>query len=431
MNLKLNNPMKFVTIVLICLLNLSGKSQDGGILFINGIIHCGNGTVYNNGVLGIKAGKIDLVADGSVVKINRSSYVQIIDLQNQHVYPGFIAMNSSIGLKEIDAVRATLDYAETGDINPHVRSMPAFNTDSKIIPTVRSNGVLTVQATPQRGTIPGASSIFYLDGWNWEDALLKADDGIHLNWPEYPQRKPENDTVKLSKTHQKQREILAFFEEAKAYSNNPNQPEKNLRFEAMRGLFNGSKILYLHCNQMRDIVDAVQMTQKTGISKRVIVGGVESYKVTQLLKDAQIPVVLPRLHRLPDFNDQATDWPYRLPALLADSGVKVILSYDGDMEAMGTRNLGFVAGTAAAYGVEKEMALQMITLFAAQALGIDRVTGSLEVGKSADFFVSTGDALDMRTSSVKNAFIKGKEIDLDNHQKSLHNKYLNKYGQPK
>lgn len=420
--------MKKIILALICLLIKTANAQEGSILFVNGIIHCGNGTVYNNGVLGIKNGKIELVADGSVVRIDRTTYSKIIDLQNKHVYPGFIAMNSSIGLREIDAVRATLDYSETGDLNPHVRALPAFNTDSKIIPTVRSNGVLTVQATPQNGTIPGTSSVFHLDGWNWEDALLKSDDGIHLNWPEYPLRKPESDSNKVVKSLLKQQEIFRLFEEAKAYSKSENILEKNLRFEAMRGLFNGTKILFIHCNQMRDIVDAVQMTEKMGISRRVLVGGIESYKVTGLLKKSDIPVVLPRLHRLPDYNDQATDWPFRLPSILADSGIKVILSYDGDMEAMGTRNLGFVAGTAAAYGVDKEKALQMITLFPAQAMGIDQITGSLEVGKSADFFVSAGDALDMRTSAVQYAFIQGREISLDNHQKSLHQKYLNKYG---
>ena len=420
--------MKKILIALICFFIKTANAQEASILFVNGIIHCGNGTVYNNGVLGIKQGKIDLVADGSVVKIDRTAYSKIIDLENQHVYPGFIAMNSSIGLREIDAVRATLDYAETGDLNPHVRALPAFNTDSKIIPTVRSNGVLTVQATPQNGTMPGTSSVFYLDGWNWEDALLKSDDGIHLNWPEYPQRKPESDSTKVGKSVQKQQEIFRLFEEAKAYSKSENILEKNLRFEAMRGLFNGTKTLFIHCNQMRDIVDAIQLTEKMGIPKRVLVGGVESYKVTGLLKKSGIPVVLPRLHRLPDYNDQATDWPFRLPSILADSGIKVILSYDGDMEAMGTRNLGFVAGTAAAYGVDKEKALQMITLFPAQAMGLEQVTGSLEVGKSADFFVSTGDALDMRTSAVKFAYIQGREISLENHQKSLHQKYLNKYG---
>ena len=420
--------MKKILISIICLLAITASAQDANVLFVNGIIHCGNGTLYNNGVLGIKNGKIDLVADGSLVKIDRSAYSKVIDLQNQHVYPGFIAMNSSIGLREIDAVRATLDYAETGELNPHVRAMPAFNTDSKIIPTVRSNGVLTVQATPQNGTIPGTSSIFYLDGWNWEDALLKADDGIHLNWPEYPQRKPEGDTAKVGKSLQKQQEIFSLFEEAKAYSKSEKIDEKNLRFEAMRGLFDGSKILYIHCNQMKDIVDAIQLTEKMKIPKRILVVGIESYKVTELLKKSSIPVVLPRLHRLPDYNDQATDWPFRLPSILADSGIKVILSYDGDMEAMGTRNLGFVAGTAAAYGLDKEKALQMITLFPAQAMGIDQITGSLEVGKSADLFISSGDALDMRTSAVQSAYIQGIKINLDNHQKSLHQKYLNKYG---
>jgi imidazolonepropionase-like amidohydrolase len=253
------------------------------------------------------------------------------------------------------------------------------------------------------------------------------DDGIHLHWPEYPQKRPDADTVKSTKTLQKQQEIIAFFEEAKAYSNNPNPSEKNLRFEAMRGLFNGGKVLYLHCNHTKDIVDAVQMTEKTGVQKRVLIGGIEGYKVAGLLRKSNIPVVLPRIHRLPDYQDQATDWPFRLPAALADSGIKVILSYDGDMEAMGTRNLGFVAGTAAAYGLGKEGALQAITLNAAKILGVADKTGTLEVGKDANIVISEGDILDMKSSIVTDAFIQGRAVVITSKHKQLYDRYKHKY----
>jgi imidazolonepropionase-like amidohydrolase len=160
----------------------------------------------------------------------------------------------------------------------------------------------------------------------------------------------------------------------------------------------------------------------------VLVGAHEAYKKTALIKSFNVPVVLSRLHRLPDYTEQATDWPFRLPALLKDSGITVALSYTGDMEAMGTRNLAFTAGTAAAYGCSAEEALQMITLNPAKILGIDNYTGSIEVGKNADFFISEGDALDMRTCKIFRACITGKVLDLNNHQKELYLKYSKKYG---
>ncbi len=401
------------------------NAQNKSMLFSNGIVHTGDGVVYQPGIIGIREGKIALLADGRVVKIDPAAWDTIIDLQGSHVYPGFIALNSTIGLREIDAVRATLDYAEVGEYNPHVRSLPAFNTDSRIIPTVRSNGVLMVQAVPQAGVISGSSSVFKLEGWNWEDALLKADEGIHLYWPEYPVLR--SDTGRFDAVLRKQQEIIRFLQESKAYTKT-NSEAKNLRMEAMRGIWNGKQRFYIHCNRARDIEDAVRSVNQLGINRMAIVGGRESYKITDLLNKFNVPIILERIHRLPDTEDQAVDFPFRLPSILEKAGLTVVLTYDGDMEAMGTRNLGFTAGTAAAYGCSEETALQMITLNAARVLGIDHQTGSLASGKSADFFISEGNALDMQSSQVKMAFIGGKAIDLNNDQKALYRKYMTKYG---
>ena len=107
----------------------------------------------------------------------------IIDANGKHLYPGFIAANSTLGLVEIDAVRSTRDLDELGDFLPHIRSLVAYNAESKIIESVRPNGVLIAQVSPRGGIISGKSSIMQLDAWNWEDAVIKIDEGVHLNWP--------------------------------------------------------------------------------------------------------------------------------------------------------------------------------------------------------------------------------------------------------
>jgi imidazolonepropionase-like amidohydrolase len=76
----------------------------------------------------------------------------------KHIYPGFIAATTNLGLTEIEAVKATLDFQEIGDFNSHIRSIVAYNTDSKVPATLRSNGVLMAQPTPQGGTVSGSSS---------------------------------------------------------------------------------------------------------------------------------------------------------------------------------------------------------------------------------------------------------------------------------
>lgn len=394
------------------------------VLLMGGIAHLGNGTVIENSAIVFKDGKLTMVADARVIKLDGSAFDTIISISGKHVYPGFIAPNSTLGLVEIDAVRATEDMNEAGNYTPHVRSIIAYNAESKITTTVRSNGVLMGQIAPRGNVVSGTSSIVQFDAWNWEDATYKMDDGIHINWHNMFNRHTGKADEKYS---ERINELKDFFDDALAYSKVKNHPEKNLRFESMRGLFNGAQTLFIHSNYVKEITDAVYFAKEHGIVKMVIVGGYDAWMVADMLKDNKVAVILRRVHDLPVSEDDDVYLPYKLPKKLFDAGVLFCLENSGDMEAMGTRNLPFYAGTAAAYGLTKEEALKLITLNTAKILGIDATCGSLEPGKDATFFISTGDALDVKTNNVEQAFIQGRFIDLDNHQKKLYRKYSEKY----
>lgn len=403
---------------------IPAPAQTKSILLMNGVAHLGNGTLIENSVIAFKDGKLTTIADARVVKIDPKAFDTIINIQGKHVYPGFIAPNSTLGLVEIDAVRATEDMNETGNFTPHVRSLIAYNAESKITTTVRSNGVLMAQITPRGNVVSGTSSIVQFDAWNWEDAAYKKDDGIHVNW----HRMYNPWTGKANEKYSENvNELKTFFTDALAYSKVAEYPEKNLRFESMRGLFNGTQTLYIHTNYVKEITDAVYFAKAYDIKKVVLVGGYDAWMVADMLKDNNVAVMLKRVHDLPINQDDDVYLPYKLPKKLMDAGVLFCLENAGDMEAMNTRNLPFLAGTTVAYGLTNEQALQIITLNTAKILGIDATCGSLEPGKDATLFISTGDALDMKTNNVEQAFIQGREIDLDNHQKKLFKKYSEKY----
>ncbi len=158
------------------------KPQTRPIVLTGATIHLGNGQVIENGAISFDKGIITQVGPAASAT---TSNVEVIDVKGKHIFPGIISMNTTVGIQEIASVRATLDYSEVGEINPHVRALVAYNTDSEVIPTLRNTGILLSQAVPQGGIISGSSSVFYTDGWNWEDAVLKKDDGIWLNWPPY------------------------------------------------------------------------------------------------------------------------------------------------------------------------------------------------------------------------------------------------------
>lgn len=412
------------TITCLAQVETPAPAQSKSILLLNGIAHIGNGKVIENSAIAFKEGKLNLVADARTIKIDFSAFDTIIKIPGKHVYPGFIAPNSTLGLVEIDAVRATNDMNEAGEFTPHVRSIIAYNTDSKITTTVRSNGILMGQITPRGNYISGTSSVVQFDAWNWEDAVYKKDDGVHLNWQNMFSRWNGKANKKYS---EKVNELKEFFANALAYSKIENQEEINLRFEAMKGIFTGEKTLYIHADFVKEITEAIDFAKDFEVKKIVIVGGYDAWRVGDMLKDNKVAVMLRRVHELPVHEDDDIYLPYKLPKMLFDAGVLFCLENSGDMEAMGARNLPFYAGTAAAYGLDKEEALKLITLNTAKILGIDATVGSLETGKDATLFISSGDALDMRTNNVEQAFIQGREIDLDNHQKKLFRKFSEKY----
>lgn len=428
--------MKKLLFIITLFIATISAAQTKSILIMNATAHLGNGTVIPNSLIGIKDGKIILVADATTAKIDKAAYDEVIDATGKHVYPGIIAPNSTLGLTEIDAVRATNDFHEVGTSLPNVRSLIAYNTDSKIIPTVRANGVLLAQITPRGGIVSGTSSIVMLDGWNWEDAAYKVDDGIHVNWPRIQSRKYlDEDNIypgpyEKNKEYTRQvNELKKLISDAKAYNETETKEEKNLRFEAMKGIYTGAQTLFIHVNNVKEIIEAVNFVKSNSIPKVSLVGGRDSWMVAELLKENNISVVVARVHDLPERPEDDVDLPYKLPALLQKAGVLFCLNNEqGEMEAANTRNLPFMAGTAAAYGLTKEEALMAVTLNTAKILGIDKTVGSIEVGKDATIFISSGDALDMKSNNVEMAFVKGISIDLNNDQKALYEKYKKKYG---
>lgn len=429
---KINKNMKHLLLLLIVLSIHTIAQNKKHILLMNGVAHIGNGEVLENSYIAINDGKIELVADARLTKIDISKFDTTINVYGKHIYPGLIAPNCIIGLQEAEAVRATNDYAEVGEFNPHIRSLIAFNTDSKILETVKANGVLYVQSTPRNGVISGTSSVLATDGWNWEDAVIKTDDGIHLNFPTSIQKNgllsDPLPSDKNNRYNEDLKSLKTFFENAFAYYNTTTPIEINLRYEAMKGLFLGSKTLYIHTDYVKDIITAVNFSKQFNVKKTVIVGGKDSYKVTSLLRQNNIAVMLNRLHDLPDLPEAEIDLIYKLPFLLQKDSVLFCLQNQGDMEAMNARNIAFLAGTAAAYGLTKEQALQSITLNSAKILGIDKLVGSIEVGKLASIIVSVGDVLDMKTNTIILAYISGRQIKLSNFQNDLYKKYSDKFG---
>ena len=427
---------KILSIILISLVSGSlvaqnpaaGKLNPEPVLFKNAHIFIGEGTEYPNGSMLIQDGLIKEVSSSDL----SSKYpgVNSVNVNGKHIYPGIISPANILGLAEMESNRPMLDHNELGDFKPNVRTLVAYNTDSEIIPTVRGNGILITQANPTGGIISGRSTIFYTDGWNWEDAALKADDGLWLRWPRRMAfsfnfgnftREPQ-----ANPNYQKSiDELKLMFTQALA-QNEKGDIHENLKLSAMYGALSGDMRVYIDAGTDKEVIEAVLFCREIGIKYPVVVGSVYSDLAIKTLKENNVPIIVDPTHKLPSSVDADVWEAYKLPAKLLREGLIVGMHYN--TSHWRTRNLPFVAGNAVAHGLSKAEALAMITSTNAKIMGIDKWVGTLQAGKHATFVISEGDIMDMRLSKVTDAYIKGAKVDLDDKQKRLANKYFKKYG---
>tara|TARA_R110000868_G_scaffold85582_2_gene240638 strand:+ start:4108 stop:4929 length:822 start_codon:yes stop_codon:yes gene_type:complete len=255
MNYNKNN-IVLISIIVCCIPSslfaqggLASKNIKESVALVGGTLHIGTGKIIPNAIIGFKNGKISIVEKAETVQIDSSEY-NIIDLSGQHIYPGFILLNSLIGIEEISGVPHTNDILEQGRINPSLNTAYAFNSDSEFLPVLRFNDILTVETDPIGGMISRSSSVMKLDGRNWEESLYKFGAGIHLNWPN--STKTSYDTATNTRQINPDKnyntnvaELKGIFTQAIAYGKLDGK-KPNLKLETVQGLFNGTK----HCLSM-------------------------------------------------------------------------------------------------------------------------------------------------------------------------------------
>lgn len=405
--------------------------QKQPIALVGGTIHTVSGPVIENGTILFDKGKI--TAAGTDVKIPENALS--VDITGKHVYPGLIEMISQLGLTEINAVRATIDFQETGDINPNMRAETAVNPDSERIPVTRVNGIALACTVPTGGLISGMAALIMLDGWTWEDMTLKAPVGMVIRWP----RMRVTSAYGKQKSRDEQRERIKeqletlekAFREARAYKAARDAAGKNgvpfhktdVRWEAMIPVLNGDLPVWVRAGNLEEIESAVEWADREKV-RMVLVGGVDAPRAADLLKRKNIPVIVTPVLRLPSRRYSDYDEPYTVPARLYNAGVQFCIA--GGSGYGNERNLPYHAAMAAAFGLPKDEALKSVTLYAAQILGVDDRAGTLEKGMDATLIVTDGDPLEI-TTNVEKLYIQGRDVDLNNRHKMLYQKYRQKY----
>jgi len=410
---------------------IPGASQKQPIVLKNAKVYTITQGTLEGATVVFDKGKI--IAVGKNVDI--PSNAEVIDCTGKSIYPGFIAAETTLGLIEIEAVRATRDNVETGAYNPNAKASTAYNPDSEVIPTIRHNGILIAHVTPEGGSIAGKSAVMQLDGWTKEDIALHQSYALVINIPYLG----VNSAPWITKTADEQikeaeanlRELKDYLANAKMYSlaarNGLAEHAQDIRMEAMRPIFEKQMPVMFSASKKEQILAALEIISEHKLNG-IISGASEAHLCLEELQLSRIPVILPRTHSLPRTDDAGYDEPFTLPSLLESAGINWAFTESSFWQQ---RNLPFNAGTAVAFGLSEEAALRGLTINPASMLGISSRVGSLDIGKDATLFVSAGNALDALTNSVEHAFIQGKKVDLSNRHTDLAKKYRTRYQQMK
>ncbi len=438
-------------------LGVKAPPQTRPVYVHNATIHTVSGDTIEAGGIVFDDGVITAVLPaGMTPAFAPGSHPIEIDAEGLHVYPGLVAPYTQLGLTEIQAVRATLDFREVGTIAPEVRAAVAINPDSTLLPVTRSSGILTAGVFPgttyeifgdagPRGLIPGRASVIRLDGWTWEDLAILDDAGLVVNFPltrpvvawwmdEPPEGQSENIQRAIGALDEAFRNAAAYRDAREA---NPDHPI-DLRYEAMQGaLPQGTPPLrggsvstaqlptFFTAHDVDQITGALAFAERHGL-RPVIVGARDADRCTEQLKAAGAAVIVESSYRMPKRDDSPYDELFTLPQRLEAAGVA--WCFASGEETAHERNLPYAAAMAVAYGLPPETALRAVTLSAADILGVGDRLGSLDVGKAATLIITDGHPLEV-TTRVHLAFIDGRAIDLENKHTALARKYLEKYRQ--
>jgi imidazolonepropionase-like amidohydrolase len=436
--------MKWIALAVFSIASLASADDATTFLIRGATVHPVASPEIDNGSV--------LVRDGKIVGIGRNltapKGIKIIEAKGLHVYPGMIDSGTQMGLSEIESTRESVDTGELGKYTPQLRAEIAINPDSEHISVTRVNGITSVislplsgggeggggrRGTPPPSTIAGQAALVHLDGWTWEDMDIKKSAGMALRMPIIappggrgggPDAAPRLTYSEAKKNYDADlRDLHEFFQQVRRYQKakaaNGKDFHSDLKMEAMLPVIEGKEPLIVFATRERAIRDAVQFADQEKV-RAIIANPRELGKMGPELKARNIPAILGPTLELPLRDDDPYDAAYTLPSQFFKAGVNFAF---GSFDNQFSRDLPYQAATAVAFGLPYDEALKAVTINAAQIWGVADKTGSIEEGKWADLMITDGDPLEAKTN-VKQVFIKGKNIDLDNKQKRLYEKYL-------
>ena len=422
-----------LSLLIFALASLSGLAQSKVVVIRNAKVVTVSGATIERGTVVITNGLISAVG----TKVAIPPKAEVIDATGLSVYPGLIDAGTVLGLTEVSSVGATVDTTELGDFNPNMKALTAVNPYSELIPVGRMNGVTTAITCPQGGIIAGQCAMINLQGWTPDQMKVAGPAALHIVYPQLgfrggggfgsftppspsdQQRQARDRQVESLRT--KLDDAVAYHKARQASASDKSLPPRaiDLGLEALIPIIKGEIPVLVTANGASEIKGAIDLAEKYKL-KLIINGGDDAIKHAKLLRDRSIPVVLGGVLELPGSEDDPYDQSFARAAELHKAGIKFAFTSGG--QAYNVRLLPYHAGTASAFGLPREEALKGVTLYPAQIFGVDKLLGSIEVGKVANLVITDGDILEFKTR-VRRMMINGEQVSLSNRHTRLYEQF--------
>jgi imidazolonepropionase-like amidohydrolase len=378
------------------------------------------GAKIEAGTIVIRGSRIEAVGAG----LTPPPGARVIDGRGLFVYPGLIDAGVQLGLVEIGSVPGGQDIQEVGQFNPHNNSLTAVNPHSEHFPTTRVNGVTSVLTSAQGGMIHGTAALIDLTGWTTDEMAAKGRAAMVMTYPRvaggrFGGRGGQGQGDAGEQVNRQVQELTTYLREASAYNALARPAKANLPFAALAPALRGEMPVIFNVQTDGQIRGVLALADSFKL-KVILRGATEAWMLADTLAARKIPVIVGPMTQVPE-RDLPYDAVYANPGVLARAGVQIAFQSE-DGGTGDSRNLPYNAALATAYGLDPEEALRAITINPARMFGVESALGSLEAGKTANLFVTTGDPLDVRTV-VKHVFIRGQPIPWDDRHTELYERF--------
>ena len=397
-----------------------------------------SGPDIENGTVVIRDGKIEAVGANVTVPTG----AQTIDGNGLSVYPGMIDAGTNIGLVEVpQGANGTVDTSEVGELNPNAKAIVAVNPHSAHIAVTRVEGITNALTAPTGGLISGQAALINLLGTAPKEMAVVPQVALVINYPRigfggggfggFQQQQTANLSDILAANERQVDQIRKMLRDAEAYGRAQDayakdkslpRPDRNVVLEPLVPYVRGEQPVMFRADREAEIRGAIKFAEEMKL-KPIILGGNDAWKVANLLKEKNVPVIVTSILSLPQREDDSYDALYENPAKLQAAGVRFCIS-TGDPGAE-ARNLAQYAGMAAAFGLSKADAVKAVTLYPAQILNVSDRLGSIEAGKMANLVITDGDLLEIR-SHIRYLFIDGRPVALTSRHTELNDAFKNR-----